>query len=443
MPCPSTRRHFLRAAAASAVSVPCILTSQPGLSLEARNDRPAIGCIGLGSRWRGVGWSAAYYGPMVAFCDVDSRRVAAGQNRKDLVDKLGERKGYDDYRKVLDRKDIEVVTIVTPDHWHTKIAIEAMQAGKHVYCEKPLTLTIDEGKQICRVVRKTGKTLQVGTQQRSEMRLVFLKAVALAKSGRLGKIRKVTVAIGGAPARGNLPKVAPPKELNWNMWLGQAPLVDYIERRCHYEFRWWYEYSGGKMTDWGAHHVDIATWAIGMDQSGPASIEPLAVEHPVPLKNGHPTLDNAYNTANSFQIRILYPNGIEMLLCNSAPGVSNGIIIEGSRGTIQVNRKRLTGKPAEELAENPLPEGTLTRLYGGKKPGNHFFNFFECIKDGTQPISDVFTHHRALTTCHLANIAIRLGRRLNWNPETEQIIGDDAANTWQSRPQRKGFEIKA
>jgi hypothetical protein len=183
------------------------------------------------------------------------------------------------------------------------------------------------------------------------------------------------------------------------------------------------------MTDWGAHHVDIAQWAIGMDHSGPTSIEGTA-KHPVPFEKGYPTVDNEYNTATDFLITCKFPGDVEMVIRHDT---ENGILIEGDKGRIFVNRGKLTGKPVEELAENPLPEDALTKLYKGR-------NFYECVKARELPVSDVFTHHRALTTCHLANICIRLGRPLKWDPETEQIVGDDEANAWQRREQRKGFE---
>jgi predicted dehydrogenase len=211
----------------------------------------------------------------------------------------------------------------------------------------------------------------------------------------------------------------------------------YPESRTHYEFRWWYEYSGGKMTDWGAHHIDIAQWAIGMDHSGPLSVEGTA-EHPVPFKDGHPTISNQYNTATKFLVKCVFPNGVELTVRDDT---ENGILIEGDKGRIFVSRGSLKVKPVEELADNPLPEDAITNLYKGKRPGDHMRNFFECIKTREQPISDVVTHHRAMTTCHLANIAIRLGRALKWDPEMEQIVGDDAANAWVKREQRKGYEI--
>jgi predicted dehydrogenase len=350
---------------------------------------------------------------------------------------------------VLDRSDIDIVTVVTPDHWHSKIVIEAIQAGKDVYCEKPLTLTIDEGKQILKVQKETGRVVQVGTQQRSEMGLLFLKAIALIREGRIGDVEEVQCAIGAPPTSPVIPAIAAPDHLNWNMWLGQAPLTAYRymvdgrqpKTRCHYEFRWWYEYSGGKMTDWGAHHVDIAQWGIGMDKSGPVSVKPISSTHPVPFKDGMPTEDDRYNTATEFMIECMFPNGVKLTIRHDT---DNGILFTGSKGKFFVNRGKIVGTPVDELKDNPLPADAIRKVYKGKDPqgGNaHMANFIECVKTREEPISDVATHHRALTTCHLANIAIRLGRELKWDPQSEQIVGDEAAKAMQSREQRKGFEI--
>lgn len=456
-----SRRRFLQTSAsavAAGLTVPYFFTGAKGIADDAKaaakGDRPLVGCIGTGDRWMAVGPNAMKFGDVVAVCDVDKAHAEQGQ--KVVKEKQNrEVPAFEDYRKVLDMKEIDVVTIVTPDHWHTKIAIDAMKAGKDVYCEKPLTLTIDEGKQILKVMKQTGRVFQVGTQQRSEMsanggqfKQQFLTAVALAQSGRLGTIKTVQCVIGSAPTSSEIPKADVPSTLNWDMWLGQAPMTDYLqgdfgnnkkypESRTHYEFRWWYEYSGGKMTDWGAHHVDIAQWAIGMDNSGPVSIEGTA-KHPVPYKDGMPTITNRYNAASEFLVKAVFPNGVEMTIRHDG---DNGILIEGDKGRIFVSRGKLTGKPVEDLADNPLPEGTIKKFYKGKEPGDHMRNFFECIKTREQPISDVATHHRSMTTCHLANIAIRLGRPLKWDAATEQIVGDEDANRWLKREQRKGYEI--
>ncbi|MCA9104223.1 MAG: gfo/Idh/MocA family oxidoreductase, partial [Planctomycetales bacterium] len=296
---------------------------------------------------------------------------------------------------------------------------------------------------------ETGRVFQVGTQQRSEMGRMFLNAVAIIRDGRIGDIQKTTVAIGGAPTSGPIPVVDVPAELDWNQWLGQAPFVDYRagngKTRCHYEFRWWYEYSGGKMTDWGAHHVDIAQWGMQLDHTGPVSVDGQG-EHPVPFENGVPMQDDQYNTATKFTVSCKFAGGQELLIRDRADdlGFDNGILFEGTEGRIFVNRGKLTGRAVEELKDRPLSEEILLEVYKGKRPqgGNaHMQNFFECIETREQPISDVYTHHRAMTTCHLANIAIRLGRPLKWNPETQHIEGDDDAAAWERRQQREGFEI--
>ena len=453
-----TRRNFLRTstATAAAASMPYWFTSaqSEALGYASAGERPVVGCIGTGSRWNGVGPGALNFADCAAVCDVDASHAGKA---KEKVAGIQTKKGddreidvYEDYRKILERDDIDVVTIVTPDHWHSKIAIEAMQAGKDVYCEKPLTLTIEEGKQIIKVLEKTKRVFQVGTQQRTEMGKRFLQAIAMVRDGRVGDVKKMTCNIGGSTDSGPIPKADVPAGLNWDMWLGQTPVVDYRFKpggrrgnsRCHYEFRWWYEYSGGKMTDWGAHHVDIAQWAIGQNGAGQGviKVEPVMHEHPVPFKNGMPQMDDRYNAATKFDVKCTFANGVVMHIVNSSSD-GNGILIEGTKGRFHVSRGRTKGKPFELLKENPLPEGAIAEVYGGKEPGSHMGNFMDCVKSRETPISDVWSHHRAMTTCHLANISIRLDETLEWDPKTEMITNDSALNEWQSREQRKGYEI--
>jgi len=437
-----TRRKFLQTsgAAAAAAGVPYIFTGAPAVAAEAKaeskNDRPLLGCIGTGSRWGAVGGQAMRFSDCVAVCDVDGQHLERAKQRvQSAQGKAPE--AHEDYRKVLDRKDIDLVTIVTPDHWHTKIAIEAMQAGKDVYCEKPLTLTIDEGKLINKVAKETGRIFQVGTQQRSEMGQKFLKAAAICRDGRLGKIQRVTCSIGGAPTSGPIPAVDPPKHLNWDFWLGQTPVVPYRKKgrhtNCHYEFRWWYAYSGGKMTDWGAHHVDIAHWALGKDDTGPISIDGWGK---------HPNDEGGYNTATQFNVKCKLEDGIELVIRH---GPGNGLLIEGEKASIFVSRGTLKdekGDVVKSLGDNPLPDKLIRELYNGRQPTSHMGNFFACVKAKGKPVSDVWSHHRAMTTCHLANICIRLGRGLKWDPVKEQIVGDEEANGWLSRKQREKYAIK-
>jgi predicted dehydrogenase len=434
----TTRREFLHTSAAvsGALLVPgfFVAPSSGASTVLAPSERARLGAIGVGGRGSAIAGQARRHGDIVAIADVDRTHAERGNS------KLAGGKGkiYEDYRKLLDHKDIDVVTIGTPDHWHTRICVDALRAGKDIYCEKPLTLTIEEGKLLCKVVKETGKVFQVGTQQRSEFGNRFLTAVAMVREGRIGKVKRVTCAIGGGPKGGPFKKTDPPASLNWNFWLGQTPLVDYIRERCHYTFRWWYEYSGGKMTDWGAHHVDIAQWAIGMEKSGPMEVKVISATHPVKLEKGMPTVDDQFNTATKFQILCKFANGAEILIRDDT---ANGITFEGEKGRFFVSRGTIKGEPVDDLKKNPIPEKVFLELRKGKKLGSHMDNFFECVQDRSLPVSDVYSHHRALTTCHLANIAIRLGRDLKWDPSNQQIVDDKEANAWQSRSQRKGFEI--
>jgi predicted dehydrogenase len=435
------RRDFLRVSGASSLLLPMITPFGRTLADEtrAKNERPRLALIGCGGQGSGDARGASNFGDFLAVCDVDSRHAERAKSDKNIG--KGKADVYEDYRKVLDRKDIDAVIIGTPDHWHSKILIDAMKAGKDAYCEKPLTLTIDEGKKIGQVARSTGRVVQVGTQQRSDHNKVFLLAVAMVRSGRIGKIKKVTAAIGDGPTGGPFAVEKPPAELNWDMWLGQAPKVDYRAKRCHYEFRWWYEYSGGKLTDWGAHHVDVSHWGLGMEESGPTTIEVIKGELPVAYKQGWPTADDRYNTTTHFLVKATFANGIPLYIRDDT---ENGVTFEGDHGKIFVTRDRidLQGGAVDALYKQSVPESLLKELRKSKGLEGHMANFIECCRDRSTPASDVWSHHRMLTTCHLANIAIRLGgRKLTWDPAREEIVGDDEANAWQTRPQRAGYEV--
>jgi predicted dehydrogenase len=381
----------------------------------------------------------AGFGDVVAVCDVDSRHAERAKNH----DRIGKGKAdmYADYRRVLDRDDIDIVSIVTPDHWHVKIAIEALEAGKHVFCQKPLSLTLEENQLVRAAAEKYPKQVFfIGTQQRSD-RNRFLRAVNMVHKGLLGKIEKVTVGINGSPKGGPFPVIEPPKELDWEMWLGQAPEVPYREKRCHYEFRWWYEYSGGKFTDWGAHHVDIAQWALQEDAlgKGPLTIDGTDVKHPVPFKDGYPTQDDSYNTSHDFAVKCTFGSGVEM---NVTSRGDNGILFEGENGKLFVNRGKITGTPVEEgWDKDAYGDDDVVSLYKGKPFEGHKHNFYRCIREGGLPVSDVYSHVIAMNTCHLTAIAARLGRTIQWDPATEQITGDEQAAAMASRTPRAGYEI--
>lgn len=447
------RRDFLKTAvgAGAAAFVPFHFSEKRTLAHEMRskNDQLNCGVIGAGGMAGGNMRAASEWMNVVAVADVDEgRRDSFSQQHSG-----GKADTYNDYRKVLERDDVDVVHVATPDHWHTKPVVEAMLAGKDIYCEKPLTLTIDEGKLIRKVQKETGRIVQVGTQQRSTFNL-FVKAMALVQDGRLGRINRLEVSIGGAPTSPAIPVAEVPNGLDWDGWLGPAPKVDYRtlpkegngrpKTNCHYEFRWWYEYSGGKLTDWGAHHVDIAMWALRLNgqTDGPVSIGGTA-EHPVEYKDGFAVETDRYNTATKFKLTTKFPGDTEMIIQNSG----NGVLIEGDKGRILVNRGRLVGTPVEALADDPLPEDAIQKAYKGlpmehNERKAHWANFVDCVRTRNEPISDVHSHMEMLNVCHLAGISARFGRELRWDAKNEQIVGDDQANAFLARPYRSGYEIE-
>jgi len=425
---------------------------QAGAADRSPTDRPVFATIGLRNQGWEITGKSFQFADFAAFADVDANVL--GENIEKATERQGKKPdAYTDYRKILERDDIDAVMIATPDHWHTKIAVEAMLAGKDVYCEKPLTLTIAEGKLIEKIVKQTGRVFQVGTMQRTECEQRFLQAVAMLRHGRIGTVRRVTCGINAFGASPVIPVAPVPEELDWDFWLGPAPEAEYralpeiregygggvpLYSNCHYAFRNWHEYSGGKLTDWGAHHVDIACWALGATDTGPSKITPLEFVLPVPYEDGYPTVDNQYNIATNYKIQADMPDGVELIITSEG---DNGILFEGSKGRFFVNRGKIVGKPIEDLATNPLPDGAIEEVYGGPVSENHTANFIQAMRSRQQPISDVWSHNRMLEICHLSNIAMRLDRALAWDPVKRQVIDDAQANSFLSRENRKGFEI--
>jgi predicted dehydrogenase len=390
---------------------------------------------------------------MVAVCDVDRPNAEFAKGVVDRRYNNSDCRVFTDYRELLRNNDIQAVTIGTPDHWHALVAIAAMEAGKDVYCEKPLTLTIDEGKAMVRTARARSRILQTGSQQRSDPR--FRLACELVRNNRIGHISRITTLIGANPSGGPFMTEQPPEGLNWDFWLGPTPRVDYQRERCHYDFRWWYDYSGGKMTDWGAHHNDIAQWGLGMDESGPISVRGTgaAPETRPNCFNCHPTFEVTYRYGNG-------PNGGEgtQLICRSGPPENflarnaqgrphdNGILFEGENNQwIFVNRGLIMASDgnaqASRLITEPLPQNA-TRL---PVSGNHMGNFIQCFRSRQQPICNVNIGFRSVTVCHLGVIATRFfpGQILHWDPREERFTGERAAqaNTHLSRPMRAPYRL--
>ncbi|MDR0326950.1 MAG: Gfo/Idh/MocA family oxidoreductase [Planctomycetaceae bacterium] len=443
----SSRRSFLKksviAVGAAAASPYLSCFTQTGST-----DKPLrFGFIGTGGQGRHDGSQFAQFGHVAAVCDVDSEcmEMAAKQFEQFKPDQ------YKDYRKVLDRKDIDVVSVVTVDHWHVKIALEALQAGKHVFCEKPFTLTVEEGQLAKRAAAKyANRVFMIGTQQRTQ-REQFALAALMVRKGVLGDIKRLTANISDNPVGGPFTKEAPPATLDWDFWQGQCKPVEYIKERVHGNFRWWYEYSGGKFTDWGAHHIDICLWALGEDAvgKGPTVFTPIRNEQAVPFKDGYPTVDDCYNVPKTFEISCKFPSGVEMIVTDSSPD-GNGILIEGTKGKIHVSRGRIAGKPMEEKwYEGVITDKDFDTLTNGKpfptdfdnNDINHKSNFLRCIREGGKPISDVVSHVQTMYSCHLCSIASRLNREIKWDPQTETILGDEQASTFLASKRRKEYDI--
>jgi myo-inositol 2-dehydrogenase / D-chiro-inositol 1-dehydrogenase len=394
----------------------------------AANDQINIACIGTGGSKggfrQGLGVTRNMAGKkgvkVVAVCDVDK------VHREEAAKGFGpDCKAYNDFRSLLQQKDIDAVVIGTPDHWHTAIAIAAMRAGKDVYCEKPLTLFVEEGRAIARVQQKTGRVFQVGSQQRSDGR--FRLACELVRNGRIGKIRRVEARLPNG-SRGGPFQVKPvPADLDWDMWLGPAPWTEYIPERTHGSFRHWYEYSGGMMTDWGAHHLDITQWALGADDSGPIRVEAAGLL---------PANARGFNTPVDFEVTYTYPNNIPVIAMSKG---ENGVRFEGESGWIFVSRGKIEASE-EAILKEPLSAGA-TRLY---ESNDHIQNFVDCVRSRKEPICTAEIGHRSATVCHLGNISLRMGgRALEYDPVKETFPRDEEATELLSRPYRKPWKLQA
>ncbi|UCC98439.1 MAG: Gfo/Idh/MocA family oxidoreductase [Phycisphaerales bacterium] len=424
------RRQFISGAVSAAVATvtfPHIVPASAlgGTANAAASERITLGFIGAGKQSKHL-MRSFLNSPgthVVAACDVDRLKLERG--KKMVEDYYAGRSGgaykgcdtYGDFRRVLARDDIDAVVISTPDHWHAVTVIQSAEAGKDIYCEKPLSQTIAEARAMVNAVRRYGRVFQTGSMQRSDWH--FRLGCELVLNGYIGELKHVTVGIGGPPADEPLPAEPVPDYLDWDMWLGPAlwrPYNSELSPHLSYDgFPHWRNHSrfgGGGMTDWGAHHFDIAQWGMGMDESGPVEIVP--------------------------------PDGkdYEVLTYRYASGVTmtrdkaNGVLFTGTRGEVETNRSHLRTVP-EGLKDQQIGPNEI-HLYESR---NHYVDWLDAIRTRSKPICDIETGCRSVTVCHLGNIAYKLGRPLKWDPRREVFIGDAEANRLLSRPMRSPWHI--
>jgi predicted dehydrogenase len=418
-----TRRRFLKntTLTAAACAAPWILPARA----RGANERIVRGHICVGNRGKD---HVNYAGPVAAVCDIDQRQLKKIQQQ--ILDKGNACDAYQDYRRLLDRKDIDAVVICPPDHWHALIFVAACEAGKQIYVEKPLSLTIDEGRKMVQAARKNKCIVQVGSQQRTDPRFAF--ACDLARNGKLGGLSRVEVGLPAVSVRTDaVPDTNPPDWLDYNAWLGPAPYRPYNPHIVHVpwrEWRWCWDFSGGNMTNWGAHHLDIAQWGMGTDATGPVEINGRGEFDP----------DKKFSVPANFEVTYRYANGVEVVA--GSKNYRSGTTFIGKHGRVSVDRGKIESDPAEIL-KTTLPNGSLQEYEAAYQSKNHFGDWLECIRSGQQPAADIEVGHRSVTVCHLGNISIRLGRAIRWDPAGEQILDDDEASQMMSRPYRAPWTL--
>jgi predicted dehydrogenase len=425
------RRQFLKnaGAAAAAMSFPYIVPSSVKAAKFSPGNRITLGCIGVGKQ--GTFLEEAFLNEpgaeVVAVCDVDTLKLQRGKN---LAEKYyaehkpaGAYKGcaaYKDFRELLARDDIDGVVVATPDHWHAIIAVQAARAGKDIYCEKPISQTVAEAREMVKVVKNYGRIFQTGSMQRSDSRFRFV--CELVRNGYIGEVKTITAGMSGPPDECDLPAEAVPDYLDWDMWLGPAPKRPYNEvlsphiSKDHFPlWRIYLDYGGGYTTDWGAHHFDIAQWALGMDRSGPVEIYPPDGKNELIFK---------------------YANGTILTRQEPKEWKDYTVTFDGTEGKIVVHREFLNTQP-ESLADVKLGPNDI-RLY---KSNNHYANWLDCIRTRGKPICDVETGCQTTIVCHIGNIAYELNRPLKWDPEKVRFVGDLQADRLLSRSMRSPWHL--
>lgn len=456
-----SRRKFLDLSSKGVLAGSTLLAGIPTIvpssvfGKNAPSNRINVGAIGVGRISRGHDMPGVWKhdsAQIMAVCDLDSNRVELAQKLVNgyYTKKTGKEfngvTGYGDYRELLLNKDIDAVIVSTPDHWHAPIVVHAVEAGKDVYVQKPASLTISEGRMMADAVKKSGRILQIGSQQRSTSQ--FRYAVELVRNGRIGKLQKVYVGLPGDPSGNEEPQMPIPKNLNYDMWLGTTPEVYYTEKRVHpqvgFDRPGWLrceQFGAGMITGWGAHHIDIAHWGMDTEYSGPIEIWGKA---------DFPT-SGLWNVHGIFTTHALYENGVEMIISNEIP---NGIKFEGTEGWIFVSRGDGAVTSSDPIAKQNAAKKLdasdpkiITSEIGPNElhlpvSTDHHGNWLESVASRKEPIAPAEIGHRSCTACLLHHAAMKLKRKLYWDPKTERFKNDNEANALLSREQRSAYAIK-
>ncbi len=436
-----SRRTFVKSAATT-IAAPFIFPS----SVSGKENRPApsnrltMGLIGLGSMgMRHVnGFLQEDDCQIIAVCDVDAsrRQAAAKQINKHYGNKNCAQ--YNDFRGLIARDDIDTLCISVPDHWHSIPAIMGLRAGKDIYGEKPLALTVAEGQAMVEAVHRYNRVWQTGSWQRSTDHFRF--ACELVRNQRIGTLQKVEVGIGSGYKSGPgqpivyridpQPIMSVPEGFDYQMWLGPAPWAPYTEKRCHWNFRWNLDYSGGQVTDWGTHNIDIAHWGMGCDETGPIEV----------AGRGEFPDDGLWNAAVDYDFKCTYENSVQMYV-GSNNHYAQGIKFIGDSGWVHVRRAGIDANPKSLLKERIGPEEVnLPRPAGNHRQG-HRRDFLDCVKTRAQTITPIEIAHRSATVAHLGNIAMLIARKIRWDPKQEQIIDDPTASRMLSRAMRSPWRL--
>jgi predicted dehydrogenase len=425
------RREFLKktmGVAGGAAAFPYIVSSSVfgAEGKVAPSNRIVMGCIGVGGQ--GTGNMQGFLGKnevqVVAVCDVD--RGQRNQAKKKVDGRYGNSdcKEYLDFREVIERQDIDALSLATPDHWHSIPVVMGARAGKDMYGEKPLARTIREGRAMVEAVTRYGRIWQTGSWQRSVEN--FHHGCELVRNGRIGKVHLVEVGLPTGGGSDNRPVQPVPDGVDWDFWLGPAPYVPF-RGVMHWDWRWIMDYSGGQLTDWAGHHIDIAHWGLGLDRTGPVEIEGKGV---------YPK-DGIFDAATEYKFTCKYANGLTMIVANDRQQPKGmGAVWYGEKGWIHVDRGRSASDPPALLKEVIGPDEI--KLYESR---DHQQNFLDCVKSRKETITPIEIAHRSISVGLLGEIAMLTGRKLKWDPEKEIFSGDDGANRLLSRAFRGPWHL--